>query len=65
MNDIGLREGCQLNPKAKTLTRWSPFIVVVDNDKQLGIFDPRLYRNGKSFLFEYMVRGNTQGNMVK
>lgn len=44
------------NPKAKTLYQWSPFVVVVDNDDQLGIYDPRFYRNGQSFLFEYMEK---------
>ncbi|UHA71900.1 metal-dependent hydrolase [Paenibacillus sp. 481] len=40
------------NPKAKTLHEWSPFVVIVDNDKEIGIYDPRFYRNGESFLYE-------------
>ncbi|ALS23604.1 MULTISPECIES: metal-dependent hydrolase [Paenibacillus] len=42
------------NPKAKTLYEWAPFVVVVEDDKRLGLYDPRFYRNGQSFLFEYM-----------
>ncbi|WP_281885025.1 metal-dependent hydrolase [Paenibacillus sp. YYML68] len=44
------------NPKARTLYEWSPFVVVVDDGKQLGIYDPRFYRNGQSFLFEFMEK---------
>ncbi|GAX91096.1 metal-dependent hydrolase [Effusibacillus lacus] len=44
------------NPKAKTLYRWAPFVVVVDNEQKLGIFDPRFYRDGESFLFEYIEK---------
>jgi inner membrane protein len=40
------------NPKAKTLVEWSPFVVVVDDGETLGVYDPRFYRNGQSFLFE-------------
>ncbi|TVX86781.1 metal-dependent hydrolase [Paenibacillus agilis] len=40
------------NPEAKTLYEWSPFIVVVNDDKHIGIYDPRFYRNGASFLYE-------------
>ncbi|PZE20442.1 metal-dependent hydrolase [Paenibacillus xerothermodurans] len=40
------------NPRAKTLYEWSPFVVVVDDQQQLGIYDPRFYRDGQSFLFE-------------
>ena len=42
------------NPKAKTLYDWSPFVVVEDNSDRIGIYDPRFYRNGASFLAEYM-----------
>jgi len=45
------------NPKAKTLVEWSPFVVVVDDGQRLGVYDPRFYRNGQSFLFEYMEHG--------
>ncbi|AZU64280.1 metal-dependent hydrolase [Neobacillus mesonae] len=44
------------SPKAKTLYQWSPFVVVIDDGKQLGIYDPRFYRNGQSFLYEYITR---------
>jgi inner membrane protein len=44
------------NPKAQTLYEWSPFVVVVDNEKQLGIYDPRFYRKGQSFLFEFIEK---------
>lgn len=40
------------NPKARTLYEWSPFVVVVDDGEQLGVYDSRFYRNGQSFLFE-------------
>lgn len=43
-------------PEAETLTKWSPFVVIVDDDNRLGVFDPRFYRNGESFLFEYIDR---------
>ncbi|GAE34345.1 metal-dependent hydrolase [Halalkalibacter akibai] len=44
------------NPKAEVLKQWSPFVVVVNTDEKLGIYDPRFYRNGESFLFEYMLK---------
>lgn len=40
------------NPAAKTLYQWSPFVVIVDDDEQIGVYDPRFYRDGQSFLFE-------------
>ncbi len=43
-------------PEAKTLYEWSPFVVIVDEEGILGIYDPRFYRNGQSFLFEYIER---------
>lgn len=42
-------------PKAKTLYIWAPFVVIIDDGKQLGIYDPRFYRNGQSFLYEYIT----------
>ncbi|PZD93786.1 metal-dependent hydrolase [Paenibacillus sambharensis] len=42
------------NPKARTLYEWSPFVVIVEDGSRLGLYDPRFYRNGQSFLFEYM-----------
>ncbi|TNJ63794.1 metal-dependent hydrolase [Paenibacillus hemerocallicola] len=44
------------NPKAATLMQWAPFVVIVDNGERIGLYDPRFYRNGQSFLFEYMDR---------
>jgi inner membrane protein len=41
------------NPAAATLYKWSPFVVVVDDNNRIGIYDPRFYRNGESFLGEY------------
>ena len=43
-------------PEAKTLYGWSPFVVLVDDGKRLGLYDPRFYRDGQSFLFEYIER---------
>ncbi|MDN7246104.1 metal-dependent hydrolase [Planococcus shenhongbingii] len=43
-------------PEAKTLYEWSPFVVVVDDGKRLGLYDPRFYREGQSFLYEYIER---------
>lgn len=43
-------------PEAKTLYEWSPFVVLVDDGKRLGLYDPRFYRDGQSFLFEYIER---------
>jgi inner membrane protein len=43
-------------PAAKTLYQWAPFVVVIDDGKQLGIYDPRFYRNGQSFLYEYITQ---------
>ncbi len=44
------------NPAAKTLLQWSPFVVVVDDETRLGIYDPRFFRDGQSFLFEYIEK---------
>lgn len=42
------------NPKAEVLMQWSPFVVVVEDEQRLGIYDPRFYRNGESFLAEFI-----------
>jgi inner membrane protein len=42
------------NPKAKTLYEWSPFVVIVDDAQRLALYDPRFYRNGQSFLYEFI-----------
>lgn len=44
-------------PEAKTLYQWAPFVVVVDDESYLGLYDPRFYRKGQSFLFEYIEKG--------
>ncbi|RFU70983.1 metal-dependent hydrolase [Peribacillus saganii] len=54
--DADLEELFAKRPEARTLYEWSPFVVVVDDEKQLGIYDPRFYRNGQSFLFEYIKK---------
>lgn len=41
-----------LNPKARTLYQWSPFVVIKDLPDEIYIFDPRFYRQGASFLTE-------------
>jgi inner membrane protein len=46
----------QQNPKARTLYEWSPFVVIVDDNEKLGVYDPRFYRGGQSFLFEYIEK---------
>ncbi|MFC0470092.1 metal-dependent hydrolase [Halalkalibacter kiskunsagensis] len=43
------------NPKAVVLMEWAPFVVVVETDERLGVYDPRFLRNGESFLFEYIT----------
>ncbi|MDT8861638.1 metal-dependent hydrolase [Alkalihalobacillus sp. MEB130] len=52
--DADLEPLFQLNPKAEVLMEWSPFVVIVKDHEKLGVFDPRFYRNGSSFLFEYI-----------
>jgi inner membrane protein len=43
-------------PEARTLYKWAPFVVIIDDGKHLGIYDPRFYRNGQSFLYEYITQ---------
>ncbi|WP_017727630.1 metal-dependent hydrolase [Halalkalibacterium ligniniphilum] len=43
-------------PEAKTLYEWAPFVVIVDDDDRIGVYDPRFYQNGQSFLFEYIMK---------
>ncbi|MBW7474523.1 metal-dependent hydrolase [Paenibacillus oenotherae] len=60
--ELESREGADLdmlfanNAKAKTLVEWAPFVVIVDDGERIGVYDPRFYRNGQSFLAEYMDR---------
>ncbi|WP_028594906.1 metal-dependent hydrolase [Paenibacillus assamensis] len=53
---VSLEQLFVVNPEAKTLYEWSPFVVVVNDDKHIGIYDPRFYRNGESFLYEKMEK---------
>ncbi|WP_248928173.1 metal-dependent hydrolase [Paenibacillus hamazuiensis] len=55
-DNANLRPLFDRNPRAWTLYVWAPFVVVVNNDKELGIYDPRFYRNGQSFLHESIVK---------
>lgn len=52
--NVDLQPLFQRNPKAKVLYDWSPFVVIVDDKKRLGILDPRFLRNGEFFLAQYM-----------
>lgn len=60
--DADLERLYRENPAARTLEEWSPMIVVVDDDTRLGIYDPRFYRDGESFLFEYIEKKVEGGN---
>ena len=42
------------NKEALTLKQWSPFVVVVEEDERLGLFDPRFFDGESSFLYEYI-----------
>jgi inner membrane protein len=44
------------NPRAEVLYAWSPFVVIVNNEQVLGIYDPRFYRNGDPLLAEYIQK---------
>lgn len=44
------------NPKAETLFEWSPFVVIVNDEERVGLYDPRFYRNGESFLYEFVEK---------
>lgn len=47
-------------PEARTLYEWAPFVVIVDDENYLGLYDPRFYRKGQSFLFEYIEKGELE-----
>ncbi|MFD2971782.1 metal-dependent hydrolase [Peribacillus deserti] len=55
-NSAALKTLFKQNPKARTLYQWSPFVVMVDTKEKLGIYDPRFYKDGESFLFEFMEK---------
>jgi inner membrane protein len=44
------------NKYAKTLVEWSPFVVWVEDERRIAVFDPRFYRNGNSFLMEEYLK---------
>lgn len=44
------------NPAAKTLVSWSPFVVVFEDEKEMGVFDPRFYDGEASFLEESIAK---------
>ncbi len=48
------------NPRAKTLTEWSPFVVLEENNRRIAVYDPRFYMNGASFLTEEYVKTGAQ-----
>ena len=52
--NLDLEELFAKNPKAKTLVEWSPFVVITQEKGKIGVYDPRFYRDGQSFLFEYI-----------
>ncbi|MDF1511229.1 metal-dependent hydrolase [Robertmurraya sp. DFI.2.37] len=52
--DANLEELFDEKPEAKTLVEWAPFVVIVEDEERIGVYDPRFYRNGQSFLFEYL-----------
>jgi inner membrane protein len=54
--DADLEQLFSEKPAAKTLYKWAPFVVIIDDGKQIGIYDPRFYRNGQSFLYESITQ---------
>lgn len=46
----------KLNPRAQVLLEWAPFVVKVNDEERLGIFDPRFYQEGESFVSEYIEK---------
>lgn len=53
---VSLEPLFEANQEALTLTKWSPFVVIVANEERLGVFDPRFYDGESSFLYEYIER---------
>ncbi|MDA5559802.1 metal-dependent hydrolase [Exiguobacterium sp. MMG028] len=53
---VSLEPLFEANQEAHTLTKWSPFVVIVANEERLGVFDPRFYDGESSFLYEYIER---------
>lgn len=45
-DQVNLEPLWRKNPKARVLKQWAPFVIVINNKKQLGIADPRFYRDG-------------------
>lgn len=46
----------QENPHAAVLYEWAPFVVIVEDAEKIAIFDPRYYRDGRSFHYEYVLK---------
>ncbi len=44
------------NPKAAVLFNWSPFVVIYEDENEIGIYDPRFYQDDSSFLREYIKK---------
>ncbi|MGM9987801.1 MAG: metal-dependent hydrolase [Bacillaceae bacterium] len=42
----------KVNPKINVLRQWSPFVVAFQDNDKMGIYDPRFFVNGESFLTE-------------
>ncbi|MGA9466496.1 MAG: metal-dependent hydrolase [Exiguobacterium marinum] len=53
---VSLEPLFEANQEALTLTKWSPFVVIVADEERLGVFDPRFYDGETSFLYEYIER---------
>lgn len=51
--DVDLELLFEKNPEAEVLYNWAPFVVVEEDDDKIAIYDPRFFRNGSSFLYEY------------
>jgi inner membrane protein len=54
--DADLKPLFEKNPRAAVLYEWSPFVVVIDDGKKLGIADPRLLRGGEYLLMEFITK---------
>ncbi|WP_096199774.1 metal-dependent hydrolase [Bacillus sp. FJAT-45350] len=48
------------HPAAKTLYEWSPFVIIVEDEDKIGLYDPRFFRLGEPFLYEYIFKEDLQ-----
>jgi inner membrane protein len=55
-DSMDLRPLFKGNRRAEVLYAWSPFVVVVSDENRFGIYDPRFFREGESFLAEYIKK---------